>query len=147
MIRLDRRKTSMSSDALPLFIAKWQHLYNTDIVTFLDELYAPGGDFSIPGLVEFEDHAAFHALGQAVLAAAPDRKIHIVEVITCGDTYVIQGVWQAHGLERPELKQPFCAILTVEDRKVVRDHTYIDSSLVKALDASFEPPGSVSSKS
>ena len=130
----------MSEEALNLeAVERWEHLYNTDLPRFIDEMYAKDSEVCAMGVKTMKTpeqvHAEdFYALEAAILKTIPDRKTHVERTLAQGDTVVVEGVWS--GTEEGSARMwnvPFCAILIFRDGKIVVDRTYMSETPLPAL--------------
>ncbi len=103
----------------------WAATYNDDVHRMVDECYAADCVVNSPGGSIF-GRDKLRAVEVAILEAAPQRSIRLDSVLFAGDdSVVVEGV-VLNGAD-PKYFSPFCAILTVKDGKVVRDHTYMET--------------------
>jgi len=101
---------------------RYEDLYNTDINRFVYECYTPDcvvNDGFIKG------HAAFMKVEQAVLAAAPKRKMRVDARHASGKVVVVQAVLLDPD-QGSKWKLPFCAVLTCRDGQIASDYTYFN---------------------
>lgn len=116
-------KTDSERKLLAL-VKHWEDTYNGRVERMVDECYAPDADVFFTG-GEAHGHEQFRRLENAIVAAAPGRKMRVDRVLFAGDdTVVVEAV--VLNAADPSYFSPFCAILTVRGGKIVRDHTYLD---------------------
>lgn len=108
-------------------ILRWGELYNIDPAQMVTECYAPDCTVEIKGTFTYHGHDTFVALEKGVHQVAPNRHGAAEKLIAVGNTVVCQGVITdpARGTG---WSTPFCAVLTFNDGKIVRDETYMDLS-------------------
>ena len=68
---------------------------------------------------------AMRQAANAVLAAAPRRKMRVDHIHPCGETIVVEAVLLDPD-RGDDWESPFCAVLTLRDGMIVSDHTYLD---------------------
>jgi ketosteroid isomerase-like protein len=118
----------MTTSINPVAFAQlWQGLYNHAVERMSEECYAADCEVSAMGAAVFHGREALAKVEQAVLRAAPTRWMRLDAVQ--GDAQVL--VVEATLLESPAggtWEVPFCAVLTLKNGQIVRDHTYADWS-------------------
>ena len=107
-------------------VRRYLHTYNTDVERLVHDVYSHDVDLYMTG-GELHGKDQFLAVELAILAAAPQRHMRIDRALICGhDTVVIEAVILDRA--RPDFFSPFCAIFTIRDGRIVRDHSYLDPS-------------------
>ena len=107
-------------------VRRYLDAYNHDIERLVFEVYAHDVDLYMTG-GEIHGAEQFLAVEKAILAAAPQRHMRIDRALACGeDTVVIEAVILDGA--RPDFFSPLCAIFTIRDGRIVRDHSYLDPS-------------------
>lgn len=106
---------------------RWGELYNSDSVHMVTECYAPGCTVMIKGAFTFHGHDTFVALERGVHRVAPNRYAAAERLIAVANIIVCQGILTDPS-RGDSWSSPFCAVLTFEEGKIVRDETYLDLS-------------------
>ncbi len=109
------------------FATRWQDFYNHAVERLVNECYATDCAIHAMGAGVFHGRAALLKIERAVLRAAPTRFLKLDTVRGDDTCIIIEATLQ----ETPEVgawQIPFCAVLTLENGLVVRDHTYADWS-------------------
>jgi ketosteroid isomerase-like protein len=122
------QETIMTSTINPAAFAKrWQELYNDAVDRMVIECYAENCEVTAMGGPTFKGRETLAKVEQAVLQAAPTRWMRVDAVYGERENVVVEatllesakgGAWSV----------PFCAILTIANGQIVRDHTYADWS-------------------
>ena len=108
-------------------VKHWEHLYNTDVKRMISECYAENAEVRVMGGLVIRDSKHFLAVEEAVLRAAPSRRMRIERTLAKGDTVVIEAVLLDTDKDTGEAwETPWCAVHTFEDGKIVVDRTYLD---------------------
>lgn len=107
-------------------VQRYQDTYNNDIKALVRDVYAPDVDLYMTG-GEIHGEQQFLAVEMAILEAAPQRRMRVDRAHICGrETVVIEAVILDDA--RPDFFSPLCAIFTIRDGRIVRDHSYLDPS-------------------
>ena len=107
-------------------VRRYLHTYNNDVESLVMDVYSHDVDLYMTG-GEIHGKEQFLAVEKAILAAAPQRHMRIDRALICGeDTVVIEAVILDRA--RPDFFSPLCAIFTIRDGRIVRDHSYLDPS-------------------
>lgn len=107
-------------------VERWARLYNEDVPRMVDECYAETFEVDVRGQFVMHRRDTFRRAEDAVVAAAPRRRMRIERTIARGDVVVVEAV-----LVDPDRGEdwqtPWCAVLHFRDGKILSDHTYLDA--------------------
>ena len=114
---------SDATNANLALVKRWEETFNHDLETLVRTLYAD--DALVNGMVMGPDKLL--RFEQRVLKAAPKRTIRTERTHAVGDVVIVEGTLL--DADRGEdWTLPFCAVLTFQDGRIVRDDTYTDFS-------------------
>ena len=105
--------------------AQYVELYNTDVERFVHECYTPDCEAYAMGGGIIRGHEQFLRVEQAVLRAAPRRRMRVERTHVVGNVATVEVVLLDPD-KGPDWQIPFCAVLTCRDGKIVTDRTYAD---------------------
>ena len=105
-------------------VRRYEDTYNHDVEKLVLEVYSHDVDLYMTG-GEIHGKDQFLAVEQAILAAAPQRRMRIDRALISGtETVVIEAAILDDA--RPDFFSPLCVIFTIHNGKIVRDHSYLD---------------------
>ncbi|MGH7805704.1 MAG: nuclear transport factor 2 family protein [Candidatus Binatia bacterium] len=117
-------------------VRHWEETYNTQVERMITECYAPNADVYFTG-GEAHGHEQFTRLEKAIVGAAPERRMRVDRVLFAGDDTVVVEAVVLNGAD-PGYSSPFCAILTVQGGKIIRDHTYLEPARWPGIEAAAD---------
>src|SRR5689334_7200976 len=113
--------------------AQYEELYITDIERFVRECYTPDCEAHAMGGGIIRGQEQFLRVEQAVLRAAPRRRMRVDRAHATGNVVIVEVVLLDPD-KGPDRNIPFCAVLTCRDGKIVTDRSYADWSQWPGLD-------------
>ena len=126
-------------------VRRWEETYNSDVERLVFDCYAPNAHLYF-NMAEVRGHAQLLRVVKGVLGACPTRKMRVDRVLFSGDeTAIVEAAVLDDA--RPEFFSPFCAILRVQEGKIVQDRTYLEPTRWPGLEGAVDhvSPGGLGS--
>ncbi|MGQ0699352.1 MAG: nuclear transport factor 2 family protein [Panacagrimonas sp.] len=122
-------------------VIRYRDTYNDEVDRMVLDCYSSDALVSFTG-AEVRGHEQFLKVEQAILQAAPQRRMRIDRVLFAGEDTVVAEAVILDG-ERPDFFSPFCVIMTVRNGRIVEDHSYLDPAQWPGIAAAapFASPG------
>ena len=117
--------------------ARYVELYNADPERFVRECYHPDYKVGVMGIGWYDGIDKFIEVENAVLRAAPQRRMRVVHLHATDTTVVVEAVI-VDASRGPEWELPFCAVLEIRGDKIAVDRTYADFKTWPGLDSVLE---------
>ena len=109
---------------LSQLVRHWEATYNSDVERLVFDCYAPNAHLCF-NMAEVRGHAQLLRVVKGVLGACPTRRMRVDRVLFSGDEIAIVEAVVLDDAQ-PEFFSPFCAILRIQDGKIVQDRTYLE---------------------
>jgi len=116
---------------------RYVDLYNTDPERFVRECYHDDYEVGAMGIGTYGGVDKFIAIERAVLAAAPKRKMQVLNIHVTDEVAVVEAA-VVDPDRGADWSLPFCAVLEIRDDKIAVDRTYAEFANWPGL--SVEPP-------